>query len=437
MLEKNQYYELEITDINNKGYGVGRIDGIVTFVVDAVTGEKLKVKIIKNAQSYAVARKEEILVPSPYRISSQCAVSKRCGGCVYSHITYSHELELKRSFVKNEFIKAGLPSAEVLPVLTTNKLEGYRNKVECPIDSEYKTGFYEERTHDIVHCERCLLQPREFDLIISLIADFLKKHRVIGIRNIYIRKGEVTGEIMVCLVSRKRSFREENELASMIADRFPDVVSIILNYNPSDTNVILGSECRTLYGKNSIDDILCGLRFTIHPLSFYQVNHDAAELLYQTAIKLADIKQNETVVDLFCGVGTIGLSMISQIGFKKLIGVEIVAEAVKNAEHNCRQNGISNAEFICGAAENIQFPKADTLIIDPPRKGCRPELIKYIAAQDISKIIYISCSPNTLARDVALFKQLGYSHSAIQPVDLFPRTGHVETVCLLSKLQNR
>jgi len=211
---------------------------------------------------------------------------------------------------------------------------------------------------------------------------------------------------------------------------------VILNHNPDDTNVILGKSCRTLGGKSTIDDILCGLRFTIHPLSFYQVNRDAAEMLYKKAAELADIKPNETVIDLFCGVGTIGLSMVAQTPAKKLIGIEIVPEAVKNAEFNRDRNGIENAEFICSPAEKIEFEQADVVILDPPRKGCKPELIEYIAKQNIPKVVYISCGPDTLARDVAQFAKLGYAPSAVQPVDLFPRTGHVESLVCLTRQTN-
>lgn len=432
MPEKNGIYELEITDINAKGYGVGRIDGIATFVSGAVTGEVLKVKIIKVVKSYLVARKEETLTPSPHRIPSPCSVSGRCGGCVYQHITYAHELELKRARVKNEFNRVGLSDICVLPVLSTNKTAGYRNKVECPIDRELRAGFYAERTHEIVPHTACLLQPEIFDDIIAFTVDALRRASVTCIRNIYIRRGDKTGEIMVCLVSSKRSFRGEGELARSLMRTFQGVVSVILNHNPDETNVILGKECRTLAGKSSIDDILCGLRFTVHPLSFYQVNRDAAELLYKKAAELADASPDETVVDLFCGIGAIGLSLAKQRPIKKLIGIEIIPQAVENAEHNRRQNGIENATFICGAAESIEFPKADTLILDPPRKGCRPELIEYIAGQNVKKLVYISCSPDTLARDVALFSKHGYHCSDIQPVDMFPRTGHIECVVCLT-----
>ena len=239
--------------------------------------------------------------------------------------------------------------------MSTGKTEGYRNKVECPVGEDYVTGFYAERTHDIIPFERCYLQDESFDDIIAFVSDELKKRGVKGVRNIYIRRGDKTGETMVCMVCRKPSFKGEKELADALTSRFPQVVSVILNHNPDDTNVILGKKCRTLWGKDTIDDILCDLRFTVHPLSFYQVNRDAAEMLYEKAAELADIKPHETVADLFCGVGTIGLSVVSKTGAKKLIGIEIIPEAVKNAEHNRDQNGIENAEFICSPAESVEF----------------------------------------------------------------------------------
>ena len=240
MPEKNEIYEIKITDINHKGYGVGRIDGMVTFVSDAVTGETLKVKIIKKAKDYLVARKEEIILPSEHRIESPCPVSKRCGGCVYRHITYAHELNLKQNRVKNEFVKAGLPLITVLPTLSTGKIEGYRNKVECPINESYVTGFYAERTHDIIPCGRCLLQNAIFDNIIAYVAGELKRTKAKGVRNIYLRSGDKTGEIMICLVCRHPTLKEEKALAERVIRRFPQVVSVILNHNPEDTNVILG-----------------------------------------------------------------------------------------------------------------------------------------------------------------------------------------------------
>ena len=432
-IEKNSLHEITVTDINNRGYGVGRIDGKVVFVSGGVTGERLRVKIIKVASDYLVARCEEVLLPSPHRLIPSCEVATRCGGCVYQQITYAHELELKKAAVQSAFKKAGLTDTEVLPVLSTGKAEGYRNKVECPIDSQYRIGFYAERSHEIIPHNRCLLQEVAFDGILEFVAKTLQAKGIRGVRNIYLRYGAGTGEIMVCLVARKPHLFKEKELAAAIRRRFPAVVSVILNYNPDDTNVILGKECRTLSGKSTIDDILCGLRFTLHPLSFYQVNHDAAELLYRTATALADLKPDETLVDLFCGVGSIGLSMLRYSGAKSLLGVEIIPEAVENAANNAAQNGIVNASFICGAAESVPFGEADVLVLDPPRKGCQRELISYIVAQGIKRIVYISCNPDTLARDVALFRQNGYAMSAVQPIDLFPRTGHVETVALLSR----
>ena len=313
-------------------------------------------------------------------------------------------------------------------------------------DGELKIGFFSPHSHRVVHCPDCLLQPTEFADILGVFTDYIKQFNVPVydetahkglLRHIYLRKGEKSGEIMACAVINGRSLPAEDKFVQMLTSRNQNIKSIIINSNTKDTNVILGGECRTLWGSDCITDILCSLRFRISPLSFYQVNRTQAERLYNKAAEYASLTGNETVLDLYCGAGTIGLSMASKA--KKLIGVEIVPEAIEDAKANARLNGIENAEFICGdAAAAAQIIKSkgvrpNVIVLDPPRKGCSPDMLETAAAMQPERIVYVSCDPATLARDCGAFASLGYSAVKATPVDMFPRTGHVETVVQLSQ----
>ena len=444
-LNKGSIVELEITDLNNLGNGVGRIDGKVVFVRGAVSGDVVRAKIIKVNKSFFVARLEEIVTPSSAREEDFCQAPLSCGGCVYRHISYDEELNLKYNYVKNAFLKVGISDIEVLPVISTGRVLGYRNKGQYPlakIKGKTVAGFYASKTHNVVPAEDCAIQNPAFAEILRFVCEFAdekcwsvydEESRSGLLRHIYLRIGERTGEIMVCLVINGRELLYSDELALRLVERFSKIVSVLLNFNLDDTNVVLGDEYRLLYGKHGITDELCGLRFFISPESFYQVNRDGAELLYSKAREMAELKGGETLADLYCGTGTIGLSMARSA--KKLCGIEIVEGAVECARENAKRNKIDNAQFVCGDASSKDVILSafggiapDVVIIDPPRKGSTKELVDTLADIDVKKIVYVSCSPDTLARDVVYFLERGYKMSAVQPVDMFPRSGHVESV---------
>ena len=444
-INKNSTIELDITDINNLGNGVGRIDGRVVFVRGAVSGDRVRARVIKINKSFIVARLEEILIASSEREEGLCNAPLACGGCVYRHIKYSHELELKYNYVKNAFIKEGIRDAKILPVLSTGKEYAYRNKGQYPltkVKGKTVAGFYASKTHNVVPAEDCAIQNPAFAPILRLvceIADELswsiydEKTGKGTLRHIYLRIGEKTGEVMLCLVINGKEPLHTDVLVEHIKTKFPAVVSISLNFNSEDTNVVLGDKYKILYGKRGIEDELCGLRFFISPASFYQVNREGAELLYAKAREAADLKGGESIADLYCGTGTIGLSMAKNA--KRLCGIEIVESAVECAKENAKNNGIENAEFICGDASNKDVILSafggvapDVVVIDPPRKGSTRELVDTLADIGVKKVVYVSCSPDTLARDATFFLERGYEMGAVQPVDMFPRSGHVESV---------
>ena len=455
-MNKEQLLTLRITDLNNLGCGVGRdeTEGKVVFVKGAVTGDTVRAKVIKVTKSYAVARLSEVLEASPFRTEEVfCSAPMACGGCMYRSVTYEHELALKRDYVKNAFIKAGLREVEVFPTLSTGKTRGYRNKGQYPIAQTkqgLRAGFYAGGTHSVVPAETCAIQNEAFAPILHQICRFAEAHEISAyseetgrglLRHVYLRIAEATGQIMVCLVLNGEKLPHSEKLVAELTEKFPSVVSILLNINKENTNVVLGKEWRILHGSDSIEDVLCGLRFRISADSFYQVNREGAELLYGKAAELAALSGNELLADLYCGTGTIGLSMISTSKHTgKLIGIEIVEGAVACAKENALRNGVENAEFYCGDASSretvlrcTEGKTPDVVVIDPPRKGSTRELVECLSSLDVKRIVYVSCNPDTLARDCAWFSELGYSIGTVHPVDLFPRTGHVESVVCLTR----
>lgn len=449
-MKKNDIVTLTVTDLNNLGYGVGRLgDGCVVFVAGGVTGDTVEARIIKVAPSYLVARLERIITPSPYRLAEPiCGAPQSCGGCVYRNVTRECELEMKRAYVESLFVKAGLPSVNVLPVATAGERIGYRNKAQYPVrmtKAGIKAGFFASKTHNVVSSDRCMLEPEIFASLVDFVCDFADRHGISAydetsgkgiLRHIYLRMGKISGQIMLCLVINSETFPCADLLVAEVRERFADVVSIMLNINRKNTNVVTGDRYVTLYGESYIEDELCGIRFRISPDSFWQVNHDGAELLYRTARELTELDGEQSLLDLYCGTGTIGLSMARYA--RRVTGVEIVPAAVECARLNASVNGIENAEFYCAdasATESIIPPgqSYNAAILDPPRKGTTRELIEYISRAGINKVIYISCGPDTLARDCTIFKELGYEIGDVHPVDMFPLTGHVECVVLLSR----
>ena len=459
-MRKNETVCVTIEDMNNLGYGVGHLDGLTVFVRGGVTGETVTAKIIKVTKTYLVALAEKIPQPSPNRCEPDCASFPACGGCVYRHIAYAHELELKRSYVENAFRKAGL-TVTVETVRSTGKTDGYRNKAQYPVFADPRTGapeigFYAGSSHRPVAAENCRLQPAIFGSISHDAMRFLAKWQIPVyheethgglVRHLYLRYGEQTGEVLVCLVINGTGMPHETEFAGEMMRRHPEIVGVLLNENTEQTNVVLGEKYRLLAGRGYLTDRLCGLTYRISPESFYQVNREACELLYGVARERAHLTGRERLIDLYCGIGTIGLSLAGNAA--GVLGLEIVPQAVECAAENALRNGIANARFVCGDAGDpgTLIEKAASLsggdlsdavvILDPPRKGTTRELIAALDRYHVGRVVYVSCNPDTLARDCALFAGFGYRIGTVTPVDLFPRTGHVESVCVLSKLSAR
>lgn len=445
-MKKNDEILIKITDVTNEGSGVGRYEGMAVFVPLTTIDDLAKVLIVKVKKNYAYGKLLELVEASKDRVENDCPVFARCGGCVSRHITYQKECEIKENQVKNCITRIGGIDLQPKEIICAVSSERYRNKAQFPISQAGKVGFFATHSHRVIECEDCLLQPSEFSKICKITEDFICEFNVSIyneethsglLRHLYLRKGTKTNEIMVVFVINGKELKNKEVIVSRLLKEFPQIKSIQLNHNTDKTNVILGNKCTVLYGEDHINDIICDVVVRISPLSFYQVNRDMAEILYKKAAEYADVK-GKNVIDLYCGTGTIGLSIARDA--KKVIGVEIVPEAIKDAKINADINGFDNAEFICGDAAAaakelvLRGEKADVVLLDPPRKGCSEELLN-IVAKDFApeRIVYISCDPATLARDAAILETLGYSLKEYTPVDLFPRTSHVETVSLFKK----
>ena len=452
-LRKNEIICLKIESINNLGFGVAKYNGMVVFVSGAVTGDMVNAKVIKVNSTYAVARCESFIKKSDIRTSPSCK-NTSCGGCTYREISYEAELALKEEYVRHAFAKSGL-KVNVAAIESNGKTCEYRNKAQYPVGENANgitIGFFAPKSHRITEAASCPLQPKIFSDIVNELRSAFEKYKIKPydeenqtgiIRHIYLRRGEATGEISVVLVVTKREIPHIEEIADELLRKYPKAVSFSLNINSQKTNVICSDEYVLLRGSNYIEDVLCGKKLRITPASFYQVNHDMTERLYAKARELSDISNDSVVLDLYCGIGSIGITCAYNAG--RLVGIEIVKSAVECAKENAALNGIENAEFYCADAKDAKslFSAAskdgkpfmpDTVFLDPPRKGCDNTLIDYICNElEVKTIVYISCNPDTLARDVALFCKNGYTHKAAYPFDLFPRTGHVETVIKLSK----
>ena len=454
MPNKNDRITLSITDINNLGFGVGRApDGKVVFVAHTADGDECEVEIIKSARDYAVGRLIKLITPSPYRTAPHCTV-RGCGGCTYTEIDYTHERELKRRTVEAAFRKAGV-AVTVKDVQGTGVVCGYRNKAQYPVqagkDGRPVIGFYAPKTHRVCEAAHCPLTPAMFGEICEAVREHMIKNGISAyneesgeglLRHIYLRAAEDCREVLLTLVVTRAEYPAADQLVEVLTARFPAIVGILLNINKKNTNVILGAEYRTLYGRDHIYDTLADVRLKIAPAAFYQVNRAAAEMLYRKAAELADLTGDEVLLDLYCGAGSIGLSMASKV--RRLFGIEIVPEAIACAKENAAAAGIKNATFAVGDAaatgdilrrHGVERP--DVIILDPPRAGADTALLDTIDALSPSRLVYISCNPQTLARDVAYLMQKGFVPGEVTPFDLFPRTGHVESVvCLTRRLDN-
>lgn len=444
-MQKNQEIILEITDITAEGSGVGRYEGMAVFVPLTAVGDIAKVKILKVKKTYAYGKLLEIITPSNARTQNDCPQFSKCGGCVFRHIKYQSELSLKENKVYETVKRIGGVDLKPKPILSA-KPDRYRNKAQYPVAPNGGVGFYAFHSHRIIECEDCILQPQEFKEITKAVSEWVRKYNISIydeqkhkglLRHIYIRKAQVTSEIMVVFVINGESLPQSEQIIKTLVSNCENIKSIQINQNKENTNVILGKTCKTLYGSDHITDILCGIKVRLSALSFYQVNHTMAELLYNKAREYAK-PNSKNIIDLYCGAGTIGLSMAKYA--KSVIGVEIVPEAIKDAEFNAKNNGITNARFICAdaadAAAQLAQEKitADTVILDPPRKGCAKEVIETVAKKFApERVVYVSCDPATLARDIKIFEGVGYKLAEYTPCDLFPRTPHCETVALLSQ----
>lgn len=449
-IEKNKDYIVTIENYGHEGEGVAKVQGFTVFIAGALKGEVVKVKIIKVNKNYGVGKLLEVIEASEKRVEPVCGAYKRCGGCNLQHYSYEEQLNFKTERVKNVISRIGkLEDVIIHNSLGMETPYNYRNKVQLPVGAtgeEILVGFYAPRSHDIINMNKCYIQDEVGDQVIALTKQWMKKFKISPydekshsgiVRHIMVRKGFKTGEIMVVLVTRSEDFPHKQEFIDLIKENITRVVSIIQNINKEKTNVILGLKSLTLWGQDHISDYIGEFKFNISPLSFFQVNPVQTEVLYGKALEYAGLTGEEMVFDAYCGTGTISLFLSKKA--KKVYGVEIIPEAIENAKENARANGVTNAEFIVGKSEEeiprliAQGIKADVVVVDPPRKGCEESLLKALAEIKPRRIVYVSCDPATLARDLGLLDGLGYKTLEIQPVDMFPQTSHVECVALIEK----
>lgn len=448
-MNKNDICTLEITSISNEGAGVGRAeDGKVIFVPMTAVGDICRVKILKAKSSYAYGKIEEIITYSADRAENDCSVFGKCGGCTLRHIGYEAEVKAKEGFIRDAFTRIGGLEPKFLPFIKNENISRYRNKAQYPIGKDKEgnvvCGFYAVNSHRIAACSDCVLQPEIFSEIVEYIRNFIQSNRLSvysetenkGVmRHICLRKGHYSGEINVTLVAR-RKIPELQRLSKELMTKFTDIKGVVLNINRQDTNVIMGEEEILLAGRSEIFDTMCGNTVSVSPKSFYQVNTPMAEKLYGAAREFVQ-PTGKVIADIYCGIGTIGLSMAKEA--KKVIGVEIVESAVLNARKNAELNGFANAEFYCadaGEAAGIierNGLKPDAVVLDPARKGCEREVLESVAGLGAERIVMISCNPATAARDCKALCELGYRCEKVRGADLFSRTGHVECVVLMTR----
>lgn len=447
---ENKNYQVEITGLTHEGQGVGKIEGFVVFVDSALPGETVTVKIVKETKSYAVGKLLKVNKPSDKRANPFCPVFESCGGCAVQHMTYEAQLEFKRDTVLQNLKRiGGLENVKVHDTIGMSTPFSYRNKVQYPVGmekNEVKIGFYENRSHNIIDSSQCDIQPEESNVIRDLVRDFCKSNKIsiydekTGkglLRHVMVRKGFKTNELMVVLVINGQKLSGYEKLVSILCGRYENIKSIMLNINTRNTNIILGDRNICLYGQDFISDYIGKYKFNISPLSFYQVNPVQTEVLYGKALEYAQLTGNESVFDLYCGIGTISLFLSGKA--KKVIGVEVVPDAIADAQKNAELNNITNTQFIVGEAE-VVIPKlyaegirADVVVVDPPRKGCDEALLNTLVEMKPQRIVYVSCNPSTLARDLKYLSGHGFEVKEVQPVDMFPWTGHSEVVVLLQR----
>lgn len=449
-VKKNEDYMITIDNMGYEGEGVGKIDGFTVFVAGAIVGEKVLIKIVKISKNFAFGKLLEIIEKSSSRIEPVCSIYKSCGGCNLQHIDYATQLDFKTNRVIQVINRIGkLEKVIVHPTLGMESPYNYRNKVQLPSSNkngEVKIGFYAARSHDIINMENCYIQDSVADIVVKLTRQWIKEFNIQcyneenqqGIlRHVMIRKGSKTGQVMVVLVTNGKSLPYKEEFIAIVTKKIKGIVSVIQNINSEKTNVILGETCLTLWGKDTITDYIGEFKFEVSPLSFFQVNSVQTKLLYDKVLEYANLSGGEVVLDAYCGTGTISLFLSQKA--KKVYGVEIVPQAIENAKINAKVNNVENTEFLVGEAETI-IPKlindgviADAVVVDPPRKGCDKTLLEAISHMGPKTIVYVSCDPGTLARDLGILNELGYITKEIQPVDMFPQTAHIECVARIEK----
>lgn len=448
MLQKNQVYTAQIVDYTAEGQGVAKIEGCAVFVPNAIVGEQCEIRIEKVGKTWAAGKIVQILEKSPHRINRACPVAKLCGGCDFHHMDYEEESRLKAERVRTCLNRLGGESLESIPMHPAPTTTCYRNKAQYPVSSKKNrayAGFFKAGTHQVVENDRCLILPPEADQVKDAVIDYMNQYRVNAydettgkglIRHIYVRQGAVSHQLLVCIVATARKLPRLEALLDRLK-KISGFTTLVLSINTKRGNAVLGDEFITLYGPGYIEDTLCGLTFRLSPRSFYQINHHQAQELYKAAIEAAEITKQDTVLDLYCGVGTITLAMSQAAG--KVIGIEVIPQAVEDAKENAIRNNIHNAEFFCADAGQaaleleLQGIHADVVVVDPPRKGLNADAIHAIARFAPRRLVYVSCDPATLARDTALLKEKGFCLQSAQAFDLFPRCAHVESVAVFTR----
>ncbi|MEH7099948.1 23S rRNA (uracil(1939)-C(5))-methyltransferase RlmD [Bacillus velezensis] len=449
-VEKNEYYDVTFEDLTHEGAGVAKVQGFPIFVPNALPEEKAQIKVTRVKKGFAFGRLIELKEESPHRTDAPCPIYKQCGGCQLQHMTYEGQLLFKQKQVKDVLERIGklaLSNVTVHPTLGMEDPWNYRNKAQVPVgerEGGLVAGFYQQRSHDIIDMSACMIQQSKNDKAVQAVKDICASYGVKAyneerhkgwLRHIMVRYGVVTGEMMIVFITRTSDFPHKAKIIEDITAQFPHVKSIVQNINPNKTNVIFGDETNVIWGEEYIYDLIGDVKFAISARSFYQVNPEQTKVLYDRALEYAELQGEETVIDAYCGIGTISLFLAKQA--KKVYGVEIVPEAIEDAKRNAELNGITNAEFAVGEAETV-IPKwyeegitADTLVVDPPRKGCDEALLRTIIDMKPKRVVYVSCNPGTLARDLRVLEDGGYQTLEVQPVDMFPHTNHVECVAKL------
>ena len=452
-LHRGDPLQVSIETATIDGSGVARVDGQVVFVPGALPGERCSIRIAHVGRSAVFAQLLSVLTPSAHRVEPDCPYFPRCGGCALRHMDYEQELALKQAHVQSCLTRIGGQTISALPITGAAQTDGYRNKIQFPVqeqDGRPVAGFFSGKTHRVIPVRHCRIQPDCADAIRGAVLAWMEQYHIRAydeqthtgyIRHIYIRFGAESGQILVCIVTNCAQLPKKKQLVAALLAAEPGITTIVFSPNTKKGNTVLGTEFHPLYGDGTITDALCGLQFRLSAPAFYQVNHAQAERLYEKAVQLAGLTGNETVLDLYCGTGTITLCLARHA--KKAIGVEIVPQAIEDAKFNAAQNGMENAEFFCmdaGQAAKMLADRRirpDVIVVDPPRKGVSADVIEAISAMAPQRVVYVSCDPATLARDLKLLTAAGYTLQTAEAFDLFPRCAHVETVCLLSKRNAR